>query len=88
MRLKYIYINNINLKTKNDAITYTILKRIKKWNPVSISFEEGLYLLADWEKREEVSDPAKKIRGIGRTTYISTAKEQCKNTIIRNQNHI
>lgn len=52
--------------------TNKIILAVKK---ISVGSKRKPYPLFDSEQREEVSDPAKKTRGIGRNTYINTAKE-------------
>lgn len=41
----------------------------------------GRYLLSDSLKRDVLSDPAKKSKGIGRSTYIITAKQSVSNKL-------
>ena len=43
----------------------------------------GIYLFPDSEYREEVSDPAKNSKGMGRNTYIRAGRRQCKKDFFR-----
>lgn len=75
--LKYQEQGQKNLKDQNSVETWNtqIYFSGEKGKFVQSLWEAKTYPLVDSEYREEVSNPANRIKGIGRITYIITAKE-------------